>query len=160
MCPCGGLWWAYLTTLLLRTQASGWLSRQLWVKPGYPGFYLRYQRATPNSAPLRKSVNHRDNSRVTEELTLQDPGITTTVIMCQRPYHATHAISEASDSARQQALLQAALKGANQTGWTLPGVPLLIFDARVNSSNYKVHREETGREGKGKAEEELCSQMT
>lgn len=56
--------------------------------------------------------------------------------------------------------LQDAPKGANQTGWTLPGVPLLIFGARVNSSNYKVHREKTGREGKGKAEEELCSQMT
>lgn len=160
MCPCGGLWWAYLTTLLLRTQASGWLSRQLLVKPGYPGFYLQYQRATPNSAPLRKSFNHRDSSRVTKELTLQDPRITTTVIMCQRPYMPHMPYQKPVTRPDSRPCLQAAPKGANQTRWTLPGVPLLIFDARVNSSNYKVHREETGREGKGKAEEELCSQMT
>lgn len=85
---------SHLTTA--QDAASRWLSKKLWAKPEYPGFYLQYQSAALNSdtppPPPRKSFNHRDSSRVTKKLTLQDAGITAIGIMYQGPYHATHSI--------------------------------------------------------------------
>lgn len=46
------MWWSLVDLSHLTTAqdaASRWLSKKLWAKPEYPGFYLQYQSAALNS---------------------------------------------------------------------------------------------------------------